>query len=51
MRNFRNYTIWKKTIELNTDIYTLIRKFPTCEKFGLGDQLRRASVSIASNIS
>lgn len=51
MRNFRNYTIWKKSIELNTDIYTLIRKFPTYEKFGLGDQLRRASVSIASNIA
>lgn len=51
MRNFRNYTIWKKAIELNTDIYTLIRKFPTYEKFGLGDQLRRASVSIASNIA
>lgn len=51
MRNFRNYTIWKKAIELNTDIYTLIRKFPTYEKFGLGDQLRRVSVSIASNIA
>ena len=51
MRNFRNYKIWNESIEFTTDIYKIVRTFPSYERYGLGDQLRRASVSISSNIA
>ena len=38
-------------MDLTTEIYHLTASFPECEKFGLANQLRRASVSIPSNIA
>jgi len=43
--------LWKEAIELVVDIYELTKKFPKEEEYGLKSQLRRASVSVASNIS
>lgn len=43
--------VWQVSIEFVTDIYQLVRQFPNEEKYGLSDQLRRASVSIPSNIA
>ena len=51
MRNFRNYKIWNESVAFTTEIYKISRTFPTYERYGLGEQLRRASVSIASNIA
>lgn len=51
MRNFRNYEIWQKSIELTTAIYELSKKFPSQEKFALANQIERAAVSIPSNIA
>ena len=51
MRNFRNYEMWKESIKLSTEVYKLVQKFPIYETYGLGGQLRRAVVSIASNIA
>ena len=51
MRNFRNYKIWNESLEFTTEIYKITRGFPSFERYGLGDQLRRASVSISSNIA
>ena len=51
MRNFRNYNIWKDSVSFTTEIYKIVRYFPSYERYGLGDQLRRASVSISSNIA
>ena len=51
MRNFRNYDMWKKSLRVSVEIYQVTRKFPSFETYGLGDQLRRAAVSIASNIA
>lgn len=51
MRNFRNYEVWKNSVELVVMIYDVIRLFPCFEKYGIADQLRRASVSISSNIA
>jgi four helix bundle protein len=42
---------WKKAIELTVQIYKLTHELPTDEKFGLVSQMRRAAVSIASNIA
>lgn len=43
--------LWKKSILLVNEIYLLTQTFPVSEKFGLSSQMRRAAVSISSNIS
>jgi four helix bundle protein len=48
---FKNLIIWQKAVELAEIAYSLKHKFPSFEEFGLGSQLRRASVSIPSNIA
>lgn len=47
----RNLDIWKNAVALTARIYELTRTFPRDEIFGLTNQLRRASVSVASNIA
>jgi four helix bundle protein len=42
---------WRKSMDLATTIYAATRRFPKEEMFGLTNQLRRASVSIPSNIA
>lgn len=49
--SFEKLEVWKKAKDLTVDIYQLTKHFPDEEKFGLVSQLRRASVSIASNIA
>lgn len=51
MRNFRDYDIWKGAIELSKSIYCLTQSFPASERYGLTDQIRRAVVSMGSNIA
>jgi four helix bundle protein len=51
IRSFHDLTVWQRSIELSVQIYTLTRAFPKEEIFGLTNQLRRASVSISSNIA
>ena len=51
MGNFKELLVWKKSIELVTEIYEITSVFPSEEKFGLVSQIRRASVSIPSNIA
>jgi four helix bundle protein len=50
-QDFHDLVVWKKAIELATCIYKLTRTFPKDEIYGLVSQMRRASVSIASNIA
>ena len=49
--NFRNLSIWKRSRKLVKKIYLATADFPSDEKFGLTSQLRRASVSVSSNIA
>jgi len=51
MHNYRELKIWHKAIDLSVDIYELVADYPNDEKFGLVSQLRRASVSVPSNIA
>ena len=48
---FRKSVSWQKSMDLATMVYDVTRTFPKEEMFGLTSQLRRASVSIASNIA
>lgn len=49
--NFKHLNIWKLSIELADNIYILTENFPKNEEFGLKSQIRRCSVSVASNIA
>ncbi len=51
MIEYRKLDIWKKGIEILKQVYQTSTKFPDEEKFGLTSQIRRASVSILSNIA
>jgi len=51
MANFKELLVWQKSIELVTEIYRTTDAFPKDETFGLRSQIRRASVSIPSNIA
>ena len=49
--SFEKLEVWNESKEFTKSIYRLTSKFPDSEKFGLVSQLRRASVSICSNIA
>ena len=49
--SFEKLNVWIDSRELVKMIYTVTRKFPDEEKFGLTSQLRRASISVASNLA
>lgn len=49
--SFKDLIVWQKSFELVEDIYELSKQFPKEEMYGLSQQMRRASVSIPSNIS
>jgi len=51
MFNFEKLDVWQKAIEFADLIYSNTRAFPAEERFGLTNQLRRAAVSISSNIA
>lgn len=51
MTTFRNLNVYIKSKELVKQIYSLLKKFPREEQFALCDQLRRAVISIPSNIA
>ena len=50
-QSFKDLVVWHRSIELTVDVYQLTSKFPESERFGITNQMRRASVSIASNIA
>ena len=51
MHNFKELLVWQKSRELVKEIYLVTEKFPKEEQFGLISQLRRAAISIPSNIA
>jgi four helix bundle protein len=51
IRSFRDLRVWQKGIELVGEIYRITEKFPKEETYGLSSQMRRAAVSVPSNIA
>ena len=49
--SFRDLKVWQKAMDLTTVIYELVRQLPREELFALSDQMRRAVVSVPSNIA
>jgi len=51
MHNFRQLQIWKEGMDVAKQVYLLLAKFPSSEKFGLISQISRCAVSVPSNIA
>lgn len=51
MANFKELSVWQKSIDFVTEIYRVSEAFPKGEIYGLTSQIRRASISIPSNIA
>jgi four helix bundle protein len=51
MQDFKNLTVWHAARRLTKSIYQMTALFPENERFGLSSQMRRASISICSNIA
>jgi four helix bundle protein len=49
--SFKDLIVWQRAVQLTVAVYKLTSSFPASERFGLTNQLRRASVSVASNIA
>jgi four helix bundle protein len=49
--SYQNLTVWQRSIELSVAVYELTRGFPSEELYGMTSQLRRAAISISSNIA
>ena len=50
-KGFQKLVVWKKAMELTKEVYSLVKRLPNEEKYALSDQMRRAAVSIPSNIA
>ncbi|MGV3764425.1 four helix bundle protein [Parapedobacter sp.] len=51
VHNFKELIVWQKAIELAAEVYQAVSIFPQEERFGLTSQIKRAVVSVASNIA
>ena len=49
--SFKDLVVWQRAVEMSLEIYKLTSSFPPSERLRLTNQLRRASVSVASNIA
>ena len=49
--SFRDLIVWQRAIQTSVAVYKLTSEFPDQERYGSTNQLRRASVSVASNIA
>ena len=51
MQNHKELIVWQKAIDLVAEVYKLVKMLPKEETYALSDQMRRATVSIPSNIA
>lgn len=51
VKDYKDLKVWQKGIEIAEKIYSITDDFPKSELYGLASQMRRASVSISSNIA
>ena len=49
--SYQNLDVWKKSVDLTVSVYELVKQLPKYEQFALIDLMRRATVSIPSNIA
>lgn len=49
--DFKDLIVWRRSVELVEEVYALTRSFPREEQYGLTSQIRRAAISVSSNIA
>ena len=49
--DYQDLKVWQKAIDLTTEIYQLVKQLPQDEHYALSDQMRRAVISVPSNIA
>jgi len=50
-QSYRDLIVWQKAMKFVTEIYAVTKRFPSEERYGITNQLRRAAVSVPSNIA
>ncbi len=51
LQDYKELHVWRLAVDLAVDVYAAVKVFPKEERYGLVDQMKRSSVSIASNIA
>lgn len=51
LRSFRDLTVWQRARDCAVEVYRITDEFPHSELYGLSNQMRRAAISISSNIA
>jgi four helix bundle protein len=51
IHDYEKLQVWQKSMQLVVDVYSMTKTYPSTEQFGLTSQMRRAAVSIPSNIA
>ncbi|MCF8275375.1 MAG: four helix bundle protein [Flavobacteriales bacterium] len=51
MRNYKELSVWQRSMEMSASAYVITKNLPAAEKFGIVSQLNRAAVSVACNIA
>jgi four helix bundle protein len=51
MKNYKNLIVWKKAHETVVEVYKVSKSFPREEQYGLTSQIRRAAMSVPTNIA
>ncbi len=51
INDYKDFIVWQKAMDLVVEVYRLTKTLPKYETYGLSDQMRRAAVSIPSNIA
>ena len=51
VKNYQDLIVWQKAMDVVVEVYRLTKKFPQGEFYGLTNQIRRAAISIPSNIA
>lgn len=51
LRNYKELKVWEKSYQLCLEVYRITKGFPKIEIYGLVSQMRRAALSIPSNIA
>jgi four helix bundle protein len=51
LKNYRDLKVWQRSYRLCLEIYKITKRFPNEERYGLASQIRRAAVSVPSNIA
>lgn len=51
IKSYRDLEVWQKAMTFVEDVYNVVKTFPREEMYGISDQIRRAAVSIPSNIA